>query len=238
MRIRESILLLVLAGLPACKDAANEVQRNEQTECVDTPVIHTGEATFYRWANGGGACLFDTSSTDLLIGAMNAVDYDNALACGTCVRVSGPDGEIAIRIVDLCPECNQGDIDLSPFAFSLLADTNRGRVPITWQVIPCEVVGPIVYRFKDGSNQWWTAVQVRNHRYPIVKLEFLTEQGTFKSVNRTSYNYFVEEDGMGTGPFTFRVTDIYGHVLTDSGIVHIENGTIAGSSQFPPCAFP
>ena len=39
---------------------------------------------------------------------------------------------------------------------------------------------------------------------------------------------------MGPGPYSFRVTDSYGNVLTDSGIQHIENGTVNGTSQFPP----
>jgi expansin (peptidoglycan-binding protein) len=54
-------------------------------------------------------------------------------------------------------------------------------------------------------------------------------------VPRTAYNYFVQTDpGMGTGPYTFRVTDIYGNVLTDSGIPHIEDGMVNGGGQFPP----
>lgn len=38
---------------------------------------------------------------------------------------------------------------------------------------------------------------------------------------------------MGVGPYTFRVTDSYGSVLTDSGIPHVEDGTIDGAAQFP-----
>ncbi len=55
------------------------------------------------------------------------------------------------------------------------------------------------------------------------------------SVPRTSYNYFVQTNpGMGPGPYTFRVTDSYGNVLIDSGIPHLENGTVNGMNQFPP----
>jgi expansin (peptidoglycan-binding protein) len=54
-------------------------------------------------------------------------------------------------------------------------------------------------------------------------------------VPRTDYNYFVQTNpGMGSGPYSFRVTDLYGNVLTDSGIAHIETGTIDGAAQFPP----
>ncbi len=207
-------------------------------QCPTIPVFHSGEATFYTFASGGGACLFDPTPNNLMVGAMNGVDYANSQVCGECVSLTGPNGTIVIRIVDLCPECPQGDIDLSPLAFSMIADTSLGRVPITWRVIQCEVTGPIQYHFKDGSNQWWTAVQIRNHRHPILSLEYLTSGGTYQSVQRLMYNYFVEPAGMGPGPYTFRVTDIYSHVLIDSGIPHIENGSVPGQAQFPPCDDP
>jgi len=108
-------------------------------------------------------------------------------------------------------------------------------VSITWQVVSPDLTGSIAYHFKDGSNQWWTAVQIRNHRNPIAKLEYLNMGGQWITVPRTSYNYFVQTNpGMGPGPYTFRVTDSYGNVLTDSGIPHIEDGTINGANQFPP----
>ena len=125
-------------------------------------------------------------------------------------------GEVTVRIVDQCPECPQGDVDLSPDAFAKIAELSLGRVDISWQYIPCAVSGSIVYRFKEGSNQWWTALQIRNHRNAVAKLEY-EKDGTYVSVARETYNYFVEPNGMGPGPYTFRLTDVYGHVVT--GIV-------------------
>ena len=193
-----------------------------------------GIATYYD-ADGSGACLFGPSPEDLMIAAMNADEYGNATACGTFVSLTGPKGAITVRIVDLCPECGAGHLDLSLEAFSLIAEPVQGRVPITWQVISPDLAGPVAYHFKEGSNQWWTAVQVRNHRNPVAALEYLTEHGQWKKVQRTRYNYFVQtKPGMGPGPYAFRVTDIYGNVLTDYGISHIKSGTIKGSNQFPP----
>lgn len=179
--------------------------------------------------------MFDPTPSDLMVGAMNTIDYAGSKICGACLEVIGPTDTILVRIVDRCPGCGQGDIDLSPLAFSKLADTSRGVIPIRWRLVQCKVTGSIVYHFKDGSNQWWTAVQIRNHRYPIATFEYLNPRGTFTSVPRTDYNYFVESSGMGPGPFTFRVTDMYGHVLTDTGIVHAADSSIAGKSQFPTC---
>jgi expansin (peptidoglycan-binding protein) len=169
-----------------------------------------------------------------MVAAMNAVEYNNASYCGAYVRVSGPKGNVMVRIVDLCPECKAGHLDLSKEAFAKIADLPLGKVAITWQVVSPAMSGPIAYHFKDGSNQWWTAVQIRNHRNPISKLEYRNASGQWVRVPRVSYNYFVQTNpGMGTGPYTFRVTDWYGNVITDSGIPHIENGTVNGKSQFP-----
>lgn len=197
-----------------------------------TNPIHTGIATYYD-ATGAGACSFGASPEDLMVAAMNAEEFDNSAACGTYVRVTGPKGQVSVRIVDLCPECKAGHLDLSREAFALIADPLQGRVNITWQVISPDLSGPIAYHFKNGSNQWWTAVQIRNHRNPIAKFEYRSAGGQWVSVPRERYNYFVQASGMGVGPYTFRVTDSYGSVLTDSGIPHVEDGTINGAAQFP-----
>jgi expansin (peptidoglycan-binding protein) len=199
----------------------------------NTNPVHQGIATYYA-ATGDGACLFGPSPGDLMVAAMNADEYNNSAYCGGYVHVIGPKGEVTVRIVDLCPECHAGHLDLSQEAFALIADLPQGRVTISWQLVSPPLAGPIAYHFKDGSNQWWTAVQVRNHRNPIARFEYRTGGGAWVEVGRTGWNYFVQTNpGMGPGPYQFRVTDWYGNTLTDSGIPHIENGTVSGTGQFP-----
>lgn len=195
--------------------------------------VRTGRATYYG-ATGAGNCSFDATPENLMVAAMNTIDYANALLCGAFVEVTGPKGTIVVRIVDRCPECGRGNIDLSQQAFERIADLSAGIVPITWRIVSPQLTGSIIYHFKEGSNQWWTAVQIRNHRNPIAKFEYRTSQGQFKAVPREDYNYFVETSGMGPGPYTFRVTDIYGNALTDSSIRFVENGDVSGATQFPP----
>jgi expansin (peptidoglycan-binding protein) len=67
--------------------------------------MHTGEGTYYTFADGSGNCMFPATPNDLDIGAMNQTDYADSAACGMCAQVTGPDGSITIRIVDRCPEC-------------------------------------------------------------------------------------------------------------------------------------
>jgi expansin len=198
-----------------------------------TNPLHPGIATYYD-ATGEGACGFDASPNDLMVAAMNNDEYNNAAYCGAYVEVYGAKGSVIVRIVDLCPDCSAGHLDLSREAFAAIDDLYKGRVSITWRVVSPAISGPIAYHFKDGSNQWWTAVQIRNHRNPISKFEYWNGS-QWVTVPRVSYNYFVQTNpGMGVGPYTFRVTDMYSNTLTDSAIPHIENGTIDGAAQFPP----
>ena len=233
--IKRGVILVCIVTLFCNNHQSSEQSRTSPT-CNDSLPLHTGVATYYDFADGGGNCCFPPTPDNLMVGAMNHTDYDNSYACGSCVAIDGPDSAIEIRIVDQCPECKPGHIDLSPLAFSLIAPIEHGRVPITWRVIPCPVNGPIVYHFKEGSNPWWIALQIRNHRYPVLKFEFQDEAGTFTELERTTYNYFVKADGMGTGPFVFRVTDLFGHQLTDSiAFPARDSGEVAGKAQFPLC---
>lgn len=201
--------------------------------CTEAPLEADGEGTYYA-ANGTGNCSFDASPDDLRVAAMNAVDYGTADWCGACVAITGPMGSVTVRIVDQCPECAQGDIDMSPEAFDMIAERSAGRVPITWHEVPCDVSGPVAYHFKDGANPYWTAIQVRNHRYPIAKLE-AQMGGAYVELERVEYNYFIKSDGLGEGPYTLRVTDAHGHVIEDSGVALGDNVTRTGTQQFPAC---
>ncbi len=202
--------------------------------CGEEPE-RTGEATYYDTADGSGNCSFDRTPEDLLVGAMNQLDYADSAACGTCASIDGPMGQVTVRIVDRCPECPRGNIDLSPSAFDRLAARSAGRVAIRWRYVPCAVTGPIRYHFKDGSNPFWTAVQIRNHRAAISRFEYRAADGAFREVHRESYDYFVEPSGMGPGPYTFRVTDVWGHTVTDTGVPGGDSTEVAGASQFPEC---
>ncbi|WP_434417315.1 expansin EXLX1 family cellulose-binding protein [Nannocystis pusilla] len=108
-------------------------------------------------------------------------------------------------------------------------------MPISWRYVSCATSGPIVYHFKDGSSQWWTAVQIRGHKNPIASLEFKDEGGQWQAVPRLDYNYFVAEQGMGPGPYAFRVTDTAGNVLEDSNVPLVADGEAPGAGQFPAC---
>lgn len=206
--------------------------------CDIDDVIYRGESTYYA-ADGSGACSFPATPDDLQVVALNPEDFADSEACGACIQVDGPDGSVSARVVDLCPGCAAGDIDLSAPAFAEIADPDQGRVPISWRFVACPAEDALSYHFKEGSNQWWTAVQVRNHRYPIATVEMKADDGDYKMATRSAYNYFIVGDGgMGVGPYDFRVTDVLGNVIEDQDIPFSPDTVADSQGQFPACKAP
>ncbi|KAI7817053.1 RlpA-like double-psi beta-barrel-protein domain-containing protein-containing protein, partial [Gamsiella multidivaricata] len=77
-----------------------------------------------------------------MIAALNKPDFgqfpiaSKSPACGQCLQVAGPNGTVQVQIVDMCPGCKSGSVDLSPGAFAKIADLDAGRVRIRWQRCP------------------------------------------------------------------------------------------------------
>ncbi len=219
--------------LAAMKRKKTALPKGEVLEEKGT--IHSGNATFYGGGYEGGCAMLDPiSEEDYWITAMNLPDYNNALLAGAYLEVTGELGTINVLVTDLLPEGQKGDLDLYVDAFPLIAPPEKGRVPVTWKIIPLDSAenAPVSYKYKEGTTAFWCGVQVRNHRYPLAKLEYLDESGEFVELPRRQYNYF-ESDSMGAGPFTFRLTDIYGSVIIDEGIPLTPDEIQQGHVQFP-----
>ncbi len=193
--------------------------------------VQRGQGTYYDSANGDGACMFGPSPGDLDVAALNDPQWDGSAVCGACAKATGPNGSVTVRIVDRCPECKSGDLDFSPQAFAKLADLSQGRVAITWQLVPCDVSGDVRYHVKDGSSQWWTALQVQNHRLPIRSLAYRSGSD-WVDVPRSDYNYFVAEKGMGPGAIHVRITAWDGQSLEDELPGPDAGATFDGAGQF------
>jgi expansin (peptidoglycan-binding protein) len=222
-------------AITSCGDSGAKTDPSEPPAASCGALLEgSGEATYYA-ADGSGNCSFEPSPGDLRVAALNTEDYAGSALCGACLSVSGPDGEVTVRIVDRCPGCQKGDVDLSESAFAAIAPLAAGRVPIQWKLVPCEVSGPLSYRFKEGSSEWWTALQVQNHRFPVAKLEVRDDGGAYRAISREPYNYFVDVEGLGTGPYALRVTDLLGHVVEEPAVELGDAVVREGSVQFSAC---
>lgn len=183
---------------------------------IQPGTTYRGVATWYD-TDGNGACLFGPSS-DVMTAAMNTRDYETSKACGAYVRVRAANGaSVTVRITNLCPgDCRPGQLDLSPQAFAKLAAPVTGQIPITWTLVSPAKADPISIRYKDGSSQYWCAIQVIGHRNPVARLEVRTSSGWVR-LARTGFNYFLSEKGNGCGG-AIRISDIYGERVTTDAL--------------------
>jgi expansin len=223
-------LFISLVG--ACGGADKEGSTRGGSTLYSTEVKE-GIATYYD-ASGAGNCGFDATPDDLDVAAFDMTSYAGSAACGACVKLKGPNGEVTVRIVDSCPGCDANHLDLSKSAFAKIAEPSRGRVPVTFQTVACNVTSAMSYHFKDGSSKWWTAIQVRNHRLPVAKVEY-QKDGSFVEMKREAYNYFVESKGVGDQPsgLVLRVTAADGQVVEEKlGGEIPSNVTVSGAKNF------
>jgi expansin (peptidoglycan-binding protein) len=252
---------VVLVGLAACRGSSSEDPRDASERAGEArrvapvagrigehsatrasgcpaepaPAAVAGSATYYD-ATGRGSCSFDPprEPPDRMIAALSSADYAHASWCGACLVVAGPLGDVVVRVVDQCPGCRRGDLDLSREAFAQIAPLSAGRTKVAWREVPCPVAGPVVYQVKPGSNPQWTAIQLRNHRHRIARLEARDASGVYHAIARTDDNYFVAPGGLGPGPYALRVSDVHGHALEDSAIA-LGGAAQTGAAQFPSC---
>jgi expansin (peptidoglycan-binding protein) len=138
---------------------------------------------------------------------------------------------VVVRVVDRCPECQAGHFDLRRSSFAKVADLPDGRVAVRWRAVTCPTVGNLRLQVKDGSNPWWVAIQPRNHRRPVAKLEG-KKDGVWKELQRADYNYFLEESGLGPGPVELRVTADDGTVVSATLQSVQPNTEVEAAGQF------
>jgi expansin (peptidoglycan-binding protein) len=189
------VVVLVRAGDAAC--AATPAQAKV-----------SGKATFYA-ATGAGNCSFDTVSAPMVV-ALGPSDYRAGASCGGYLDVTGPKGTVRVKVTDSCPECGGGHVDLSREAFAKIANPVDGIVPVTFTTVKDPgLPGPLTVRVKEGSSQYWLALRFDNHGNTLSSAELKVGSG-WQKLQRTDFNYWIDENGAGNGPFTVRLTDSTG----------------------------
>ncbi|KZS39586.1 hypothetical protein AWE51_08005 [Aquimarina aggregata] len=201
-------------------------------QCNDD--VKSGEATFYGGVAGssGGNCSLPVAADDVKHCALNNADYDNSNGCGACLEVTGSRGKTIVKVVDRCPECKPGDVDLTQEAFSEVANPIDGRVPITWKFVPCPLMAneTIKVNFKSGSSKYWTAIQFRDHKYAVSKMEYLKDN-VWINVERKLFNFFIEPKGI-TSPMKLRITSVVGEQLIFDAVEINTNSDFDTAQQF------
>ena len=227
--VRSLLVLLALTWVPS-KVAA---------DCAGA-ITGTGSATFYSYATGTGACSYVGNDLSPNVVAVGPADYAGSQMCGRMLRVTGPLGSVDVRVVDLCPTCAPGELDLNEPAFAAIANPLLGRATVTWTTIPDEDPGTIFLQLINGGNPFFMQILPLYSRYGIASLEYLEPSG-FVAARRETYNYFTLDGAMGvplplSSPFTIRLTDVNGQQLVMGTIPLIAGHLHASGQQFPFCS--
>ncbi|MEW2591225.1 expansin EXLX1 family cellulose-binding protein [Micromonospora aurantiaca] len=179
---------------------------------------HSGKATFYDSEGAGGNCSRPAAPADRMYVALGPSEYASGASCGGFLDVTGPRGTVRVLVMDQCPECAPGHLDLSAEAFARIADPVQGVVKVSYRaVVNPRLPGPLTFRMKEGSSQWWFAVLVGDHGNPLRSVE-VRQNGSWRAAQRQDYNYWLIPSGAGPGPYEIRVTDVYGHRVTGTGV--------------------
>ena len=242
-RVRHWLAGAGVTALAAVLGITLAVRDGATPACAAPPTgntVHKGKASFYDAGRSGGTCSFPSPPADRLYVALGASEYSRAAACGSYLDVSGPKGKVRVMVMDQCGGCGPGKIDLSNEAFARIADRAQGIAPVTYRaVVNPPITGGLTFRMKSGASQYWFAVQVGNHGNPLREVEAKGPSGGYRKAARQTDNYWTVEDGIGPGPYSIRVTDVYGQQTTATAIrmvskqVQRSTATLVSASPTP-----
>nr|UPT50364.1 expansin-like protein EXLX7 [Phytophthora infestans] len=127
--------------------------------------------------------------------ALNNEQWDNLGNCGRCALVSCSDeacedqtASSIVQIVDRCPECKYGDLDLSPSVFKTITGSDPSRLSIRWEFVDCPRPETLKICLKSGSNGFWIAVQPTN---AVIGVKSVRINGNVASMISGAYYYLI-----------------------------------------------
>ncbi|TYZ66477.1 hypothetical protein PybrP1_004175 [[Pythium] brassicae (nom. inval.)] len=182
--------------------------------------------------------------------AINNDQWDGLKNCGKCAQVSCIDAQCAdksvseiVYIVDRCPECKRGDLDLSPSVFKKVTGSSPSRLKISWKFVNCPNPGKLQYCLKDGSNPFFVAVQPANAAAGIASVKINGKATTM--VDSAFYYVLNSQTPVDLSKVTVSLTSSTGATVEETVSLSVGSCT-AGTSQFgggggavtPPASTP
>jgi hypothetical protein len=179
-------------------------------------------------ASNGGACNYGATGV-MYYAAINVNvasgdgkgQWQGGAACGRCAQVAVLTSQgvknVTVRIMDKCPDNNCG-IDLGGSAPGVVMADGSGRYTGQWTFVGCSGVagvsdGSPALHVKDGSNAWWSRVQVRNPATGVSSIEYRDATGTLRgsfAFDTAIENYYVvPTDVLQSTKSTFAITVNY-----------------------------
>lgn len=185
-------------------------------------------------ASDGGACQY--GATEVLYFAASNVNlapndgkgqWQEGRICGQCVEVTVLTSEgtksVVVRIMDRCADENCG-MDLGGLAPSSVMADGFGRYQGAWRFVSC-VGHPETYDgdtslfVKEGSNAFWSAVQVRNPDMAVTAMDWqeqddASKSGSFAYASPSIENFYLVPTEVLQGNATYVVTVHYSNGAT------------------------
>ncbi|GAA5980238.1 hypothetical protein JCM5350_000883 [Sporobolomyces pararoseus] len=112
-------------------------QAPKQTQQASTSSFsgsYSGQATFYSQNGVAGSCGAVHGDYDMIAAVSAAMNPSSHCGQTATVKNTQNGKTISVKLVDTCPGCGYGSLDLSMGAFGALGDYDQGVLPITWSI--------------------------------------------------------------------------------------------------------
>jgi len=207
---------------------------------VSASTTYEGYGTVYTLSTpSSGNCNFMSWPQDAATkyAALNVDQWDETMNCGRCAEVSCTDASCSgqssevVYIMDQCPGCEYGDLDLSPDVFESITDQSYTRLSIEWKFVDCPISSNMQYCLKTGSSEFWVAVQPANF---VSGVQSMTINGQETTVIDSAYYFLVDGSGESVADLSsvsISMTGVNGEVIEETLSLTADECT-DGSSQF------
>lgn len=212
------------------------------TQLAQAAQTYTGDITAYGAQSSNQFCGFIDSSWEyggMLTAAINQPQVDNSLACGMCAAVTHqtPAGNktVTVLIDNMCPECKEGDLDLSQQAWqAIVGDKNYGRKRATWSWVDCgdrminRPNANILLR-AHSPNYWWIAMNPSNMRCGIRRMWMRPQGKDWIDMTRDNGKmnglwFILQASGEPfRAPLRFKMESVLGDVVESDDIASLED---------------
>ncbi|KAI8969827.1 hypothetical protein BDB01DRAFT_751034 [Pilobolus umbonatus] len=133
------VYLIFITALIHSHTAAPIAHRGKNDILLVKAKLFAGIGTFYDV--GSGSCGETDTNTEFVV-AMNSIQMKNGVnpnmnpLCAHMVYITGSTGTATAKIVDTCPSCASGSLDMSPSLFQKVCGTlSIGVCKIKWDYL-------------------------------------------------------------------------------------------------------
>jgi expansin (peptidoglycan-binding protein) len=114
----------IVLGAPTPASTDND---NGATFITQRSAAYNGDITYYE--PGLGACGWTNQDSEAVV-ALSPAQYSGN--CGKHITIHKDGKTTRAKVVDKCPGCASGAIDVSSSVFKTIADLSVGRTSVSW----------------------------------------------------------------------------------------------------------